>query len=127
MAPEVGLNERYNLKADVYSWSMLFFYILALEPPMGSYTPNMFMDRVFERNYRPSVQNKDWSPTVVRLLQRCWRKEIKARPSFNDILRVLRTEIKYVDPNIGRIMGPSFDDPSAYDTQTDVTAGSSRS
>lgn len=35
MAPEVGLGLPYNLKADVYSWSMLMWYILALEPPVS--------------------------------------------------------------------------------------------
>jgi hypothetical protein len=35
MAPEVGKGEPYNLKADVYSWSMLFWFIIKLEPPMG--------------------------------------------------------------------------------------------
>ena len=35
MSPEVGLGLPYNLKADVYSWSMLMWYIMALEPPVS--------------------------------------------------------------------------------------------
>jgi len=35
-APEVGLGLPYNLKADVYSWAMLMWYIMALEPPVSS-------------------------------------------------------------------------------------------
>ena len=35
MAPEVGLGQPYNLAADVYSWSMLMWFMLALEPPFG--------------------------------------------------------------------------------------------
>jgi serine/threonine protein kinase len=64
MAPEVGLYQPYNLSADVYSWSMLFWYLLALQPPMGLYTPGMFLDRVFQRGHRPAMKESwpdDWT------------------------------------------------------------------
>ena len=33
MAPEVLVGQQYNLKADVYSWAMVFYVMLALRKP----------------------------------------------------------------------------------------------
>jgi serine/threonine protein kinase len=123
MAPEVGLNKPYNLKADVYSWSMVFWYIMALEPPMGMYTHRMFMDRVFVRNCRPAIY-KEWTSSIGDVMKRCWSEHIDDRPSFNEISIMLREEIKRVDPTISQIM---VNDDSPYDSQTEETNGSSRS
>jgi Protein tyrosine and serine/threonine kinase len=106
MAPEVGLKQPYNLKADVYSWSMVFWYIMALEPPMGMYTPNMFLDRVFTKQYRPAV-NELWSPNTGLLMKQCWNHNIHKRPNFRTILSKLRAEIKSIDPDVSSLFNES--------------------
>lgn len=107
MAPEVGLGQAYNLKADVYSWSMLFWYVMALEPPMGTYSPTMFQERVFKDHYRPALSVK-WSPNVTLLMEQCWDREIHKRPNFGTILGKLRTEIKGIDPEVQGIFNESM-------------------
>jgi Protein tyrosine and serine/threonine kinase len=97
MAPEVGLNEPYNLKADVYSWSMLMWYIMALEPPFGLFTPKMFLDRVFKRGYRPIAKDK-WPEGINRLMKMCWSATIADRPDFSRIKDLLRKELILIDP-----------------------------
>jgi Protein tyrosine and serine/threonine kinase len=97
MAPEVGLHEPYNLKADVYSWSMLMWYIMALEPPFGLFTPNLFLDRVFKRGYRPIAKDK-WPEGVNRLMKMCWSATIVDRPDFSRITDLLRKELILIDP-----------------------------
>jgi hypothetical protein len=92
MAPEVGLSKPYNLSADVYSWSMIMWYILAMEPPYGLYTNNMIADRVFKRGYRPAVFNR-WSESISELMQQCWDADLTKRPSFSDISVVLKQEL----------------------------------
>jgi serine/threonine protein kinase len=99
MAPEVGLRKPYNLKADVYSWSMLMWYIMALEPPMGMYTPNMFIDRVFRKGYRPAVKAK-WPEKLGELMKACWSESIDERPSFQTIMMTLRKEAQDLDPDV---------------------------
>lgn len=90
MAPEVGLKKPYNFKADVYSWSQLMWYILELEPPLGVYTPEMFLERVFKRGTRPAVM--DWWPTgMAELMKKCWSRQIKERPDFSQVKDVLST------------------------------------
>lgn len=103
MAPEVGLQFPYNLKADVYSFSMLFWYMLALEPPMGLYTPRMFIDRVFKQGYRPATSEK-WSPRLVQILKASWSKNIHERPTFRDIQYLLKRAVQDIDPEVATLM-----------------------
>ena len=111
MAPEVGLRQPYNHKADVYAWSMLLHYIIALEPPMGAYTPKMFIDRVFQQGYRPAVKDK-WPARLRDLMRQCWSEDIDERPEFSDIIRVLKQEIASVDPEAGSCLSePQNEEP----------------
>jgi serine/threonine protein kinase len=92
MAPEVGLGKPYNEKSDVYSWSMLMWYMLALEPPFGMYSEDMLADRVFKGRERPQVF-KRWPAAVSKLMKKAWHEDIAERPSFQKIRRVLKQEL----------------------------------
>jgi len=89
MAPEVGKHQRYNLTADVYSMSMLLWHMMALEPPLGLYTPNMMLDRVFTKGHRPYI-NEKWPEAIQDLLRRGWNQDIKVRPSMDQVTQELR-------------------------------------
>jgi serine/threonine protein kinase len=118
MAPEVGLCKPYDNRVDVYSWSMVFWYILALEPPFGLYSNNMFLDRVFKKHYRPAALQR-WPKSLRDLLKICWSRKIKERPRFVEISSVLREEIINLDPILSK---STEDNVSLHDSTTDVTA-----
>lgn len=92
MSPEVGLGKPYNLSADVYSWAMLTWFILALEPPFGLYTENMIVDRAMAKGYRPVVFNT-WSSKMKDIIKSAWDPSISERPSFLEISIVLNQEL----------------------------------
>jgi serine/threonine protein kinase len=92
MAPEVGLGKPYNLSVDVYSWSIIMWFILALEPPFGFYTEEMIMDRVFKRGSRPAIFDS-WSKPIGDMMKKAWESEIADRPTFKDICSMLRLEM----------------------------------
>lgn len=106
MAPEIGLRKPYGLKADVYSWSMILWYSMALEPPMGMYTPNMFIERVFKRGSRPVLKDK-WPEGLKALMKNCWSSDINERPNFGGIKIALQREVDLVDPEIASFLGDS--------------------
>lgn len=89
MAPEIGLGKRYNLAADVYSWSMLMWFVMALEPPLGLYTPKMMFDRVFQKGHRPVIGEK-WPLPVRALLSQGWNGDIKKRPNIGQVADVMQ-------------------------------------
>ncbi|GAX24281.1 hypothetical protein FisN_4Lh016 [Fistulifera solaris] len=103
MAPEVGLRQPYNLSADVYSWSMIMWYIMALEPPFGAYLPNMFFERVFQKGYRPAMKDK-WSDPLKTLMKESWSSDVSERPSFEAIQKTLRDVAKSLDPGIANFL-----------------------
>jgi serine/threonine protein kinase len=97
MSPENALNMPYDLTTDVYSWAMIMWFVLALEPPFAMYTEKMILERVTERGYRPIIFTS-WSPRLSRVISRSWSSEIKNRPSFAEIAKELREELVEVDP-----------------------------
>ena len=109
MAPEVGLYQPYNHKADVYSWAMLVWYILALEPPFGLYTTNMFLDRVFVQHHRPALLDTQWPQDLCRLLRQAWHVQVSQRPEFTQIMTRLQSIVAELDPQVASFMrAPSF-------------------
>ena len=92
MAPEVGLGEPYNLSADVYSWAMVTWFILALEPPFGLYTENMILERVHKRGVRPAIFRR-WNEVIGRMLRCAWDPDMHSRPNLLEITLVLKQEM----------------------------------
>lgn len=75
---------------------MLLWYIMALEPPYGFYTPEMFVSRVFQQGHRP-VTMGDWPASLCQIMKRCWDVRINVRPSFETIMDVIKRETAVVD------------------------------
>eukprot|EP00980_Cylindrotheca_fusiformis_P012372 scaffold3036_cov117-Cylindrotheca_fusiformis.AAC.11 len=96
MAPEVGLGIPYNLSVDVYSWSMIMWFIMALEPPFGFYTEDMIVDRVFKRGSRPAIFDS-WSKAIGNVMKRAWDSNVPERPAFSEICSTLRSEMVRAD------------------------------
>lgn len=92
MAPEVAKSLPYNFSADVYSFAMVFWQIMANEPPFDSYSCKLHEDRVVNKGYRP-VCGKNWPNEWSNLMKKCWNQNPKKRPSFEEISQELSTEL----------------------------------
>jgi len=57
MAPEVALNQAYNVSADVYSWAIVSYELLSLEKPFDGWTRDLHADLVCTRGLRPETNN----------------------------------------------------------------------
>jgi len=95
MSPENVQGKPYNLTTDVYSWSMIMWNILALEPPFALYTEQMIIDRVCNRGYRPKIFST-WSTRMSKIISRSWSANTKDRPSFEEISVELKIELNEV-------------------------------
>ena len=96
MSPENIQGRPYNLTTDVYSWAMIMWNILALEPPFALYTEQMIIDRVCDRGYRPKIFST-WSARVSRIIGHSWSANFKERPSFAEISIDLRKELDQIN------------------------------
>mmetsp|Transcript_23834 Transcript_23834/g.50192 ORF Transcript_23834/g.50192 Transcript_23834/m.50192 type:complete len:451 (-) Transcript_23834:2071-3423(-) len=98
MSPENIQCKPYNLKTDVYSWAMIMWNILALEPPFAMYTEQMIIDRVCNRGYRPKVFST-WSARISKIVSLGWSPDINKRPSFAEISAQLISEYDEINSN----------------------------
>jgi len=96
MSPENLQGKPYNLKTDIYSWAMIMWNILALEPPFALYTEQMIIDRVCSRGYRPKIFST-WSVRMSKTIRLSWSANINERPSFAEISLELMEEKMEID------------------------------
>jgi len=88
MAPEVAKYENYNELADVYSFSMLMWEIMALEKPYNNIKYKEWFRKVVVEGKRPDI-DESWQPKIKTLLSCCWSEDVSERPSFDIILDIL--------------------------------------
>lgn len=92
MSPEVALMKPYNLKSDVYSFSMVLWHILALKSPFGAYSPRMYLEGVVNEGDRPRLDPK-WPSSVQMLLRIGWSPDASVRPTMHTYYTALRREV----------------------------------
>jgi serine/threonine protein kinase len=95
MSPECGRGHPYNLKTDVYSFSMILHQIISLEKPFGGLSDSEHRGMVFWQGLRPSVP-KSWPTVIQTLLRRCWGECICLRPTMDNVCEVLKREIPVI-------------------------------
>ena len=97
MAPEVLENQPYTFKADVYSYAIVLWEILAREPPFADYPPHKIMYNVINYKERPPLDkiSRDCPQELVYIMRACWEQDPTKRPSFKDIIQGLQSfEVK---------------------------------
>ena len=116
MAPEVCLGEPYELSCDAYSFSMLLWHMLALEPPFVLYSERKFIERVQKKGKRPEVFKK-WPRVIGDMLQLAWGEDAFERPSFVEIVSILKQEV--MAPNDGATVssGGSFRSKGSFSSR----------
>jgi serine/threonine protein kinase len=88
MAVEVIRKEPYNLKADVFSYSILLWEIMALCKPYEGLFGHQVKESVSIFGERPSVP-RSWPVAIRRLLRRGWSESISNRPNMDEIYKTL--------------------------------------
>lgn len=97
MAPEVFRHEHYSETVDVYSFAMIFYYLLAGRPPWEQLSGLKAVIQASTEADRPIV-DRSWDIKISGLMQRCWEETPSSRPSFSVILEELHSyssEYKY--------------------------------
>lgn len=91
MAPEIGLKQPYNLKADVYSFAILLYEVLSLEKVFGNLQSKEIFERVHKKKHRPRI-SIFWSQRIKELLRCCWSDNPDDRLPMNYVEAVLEKE-----------------------------------
>lgn len=90
MAPEVVLSKPdYDLKVDVYSMAMIFWYMFKGERPFEQVEPQLISVLASTRGLRPDAKAIHWPP-VESLVEQMWDEDPKRRPNCSEILVILK-------------------------------------
>jgi serine/threonine protein kinase len=88
MAPEVYRCVYYNETVDVYSYAMIFFYLVTGRPPWPTLPGMQAVKRAAEQGDRPNIP-RDVDVRLQNLMKEGWDDNPSARPSFVDITKLL--------------------------------------
>ena len=90
MAPEISLRQPYNLKADVYSFTILLYEVLTLEKAFRNWQTSEIYMKVNRKGVRPSI-SLFWSKRLKELVRSCWS------PNPDDRLTMKKVEAALID------------------------------
>jgi serine/threonine protein kinase len=95
MPPEVMLGRSYNDRADVYSFSIVLWEMIALERPYtcSNNSERQHKQRVCVENIRPPLK-KFWSHGLQSTLRLGWDGLVQARSSMVEIKGLLEKEVR---------------------------------
>ena len=92
MAPEVlSAANNYTYKADVYSYGIVLWEIMAREPPFKTLRHHEIATAVVAQQMRPdmNLMHQSCPANYKTLVQRCWSQNPEDRPDFNIIVKCL--------------------------------------
>jgi serine/threonine protein kinase len=89
---EVALERNYNEKCDVYSFAILLWQMYSLKTPYELYNLKSLKARVWAGEHKRPLVDTTWPVPVKSILKRSWSKDIKERPGFQQITKILRGE-----------------------------------
>ena len=97
MAPEVIEGEKYDTKADVYSFAILMFKIvtdLVPYPKVEEMNDFQFRIQIVQNDLRPKFKFHV-KQSIYDLIVKCWSKNPKDRPTFKEIYEKLSSDKNY--------------------------------
>ena len=107
MAVEILINNRYNLKADVYSWSMVFWEMLTLRKPFPWYTMEEHRQYVCKEGNRPTLDDEDLQDADVvipeslqELMEAAWVGNVSERLSMAAVCQKLQEILPNLEKGI---------------------------
>eukprot|EP00741_Cyanophora_paradoxa_P020987 tig00021319_g20261.t1 len=88
MAPEVLKGERYNEKADIYSYGIVLWELITHKEPYGDMHPMTAAMKIAYQGLRPKIPS-NCDPAYRDLIKDCWATNPAARPTFDEIVKRL--------------------------------------
>ncbi|OVA08444.1 Protein kinase domain [Macleaya cordata] len=89
MAPEVLRNEPSNEKCDVYSFGVILWELATLRMPWSGMNPMQVVGAVGFQNRRLEIP-EEVDPAVAQIICDCWQSDPNLRPSFSQLMSVLK-------------------------------------
>lgn len=89
MPKEVLIGGNYNLKSDVYGWSLVFWEMLTEKRPFHYMTPSVHKILVCERGERPALAPYNFPETIKDVLTQSWEENLSERLTMIQVCDIL--------------------------------------
>ena len=96
MAPEVVLSRPYTFSAEIYSWSIILWQMVAHDKPFAQLSLAGHAEGVAKGGLRPPL-SKRWPEALRLLLSSSWEAAAAKRPTFAELLPRLREILRDID------------------------------
>ncbi|KAK8881631.1 hypothetical protein M9Y10_004375 [Tritrichomonas musculus] len=125
MAPEVILSNHFNTKADVYAFGILMYELVTSERAYSDLLKGRNKITAFNlktkvcEGLRPTIKERSMKKGQKLMIEKCWSKDPKERPTFKEIYKLLSmSTVDYItefeDSNEPKII-PFIDDDDDED------------
>jgi len=93
MAPEVMEGKKYTYKADVFSYAICLYEIIARRTPYPQMTGAQIVQSVVNLQERPDMSAipADCPPALKSLMIKCWDQDQDNRPGFEEIIKTVKS------------------------------------
>jgi serine/threonine protein kinase len=108
VCPEIIRNDRYDTKADSYSFGIVLVAMMRIEESIVEFFFNALMRKMgktsragiglntlnvnLEEGWRPKLPAEMY-PSLINLIVRCWDDNPAVRPSFDEMVQILLNEV----------------------------------
>lgn len=124
MAPEVFATSSYLESGDVFSWSIIFWEILARTPPYSQQysNPYQILWRVKQEGTRPN-ELENCPDIIWNLITICWDTDPKKRPSMREVAEEMEIicSLTYRSSSSSNVKSPSKTPTKIKTTTTETT------
>lgn len=93
MAPEVLRGEPHTVKSDVFSFAQILCEMISNVPPFQGMEARQVAERVVKEDLRPPIP-MSCQRAYVNLIQMCWGTMPSTRPSFPEIVELIKSTTK---------------------------------
>lgn len=101
-APEVLETNKYRKSMDIYSFSLIVYEILTNEKPFDDIDQaSGIYQEVVVKGKRPIIKEKIPDRFKV-LIEECWSQDLNQRPSFDDIIYLLKIDEYFIIEEVSK-------------------------
>jgi serine/threonine protein kinase len=89
-APEVFFDEPYNLKAEVYSFSVMLWELVSLKKPFAKFKYRSEFGEAYSRVDTLIIVNRKWPQPVQDIITRSLSRDLSKRPTMSEVSKALK-------------------------------------
>lgn len=125
MAPEVISSDKYNTKADVYSFGILMYEVLLGKRAYDSLMHGKKKLTMFQlktkvcQGLRPEIKTGEIKQSFQKLIEKCWSANPNDRPTFSELFKKLSLTRDDFFINLNE----NFEKPNVLDDDDDDEEG----